>query len=329
MELGDDDLIEPFSQATNYISKALGVLALIGTIIPFLFFLFNVFNLGIVGRIASAFALFSLIIGTGVLLLIKDLTNERDYLREKLQKKGLNDSDLALTSLAFAILNGDNEKSIDENHFYTKQERIYDISGDQAYFYNRYVGEIKPGKTSRGIVFKYIGDGRVDGRDLEISVTRHKPKPVNNKDITPEIITNDENPYAVTLLLPFGEELSSGDQFDIEVECPEMGATPYNQRVLRVHFPLHRYERVDTFDAEIIVPRNFTEYEAAIVNLHRDEITKQRDVLVEDFELENIDMNSKKVDDTIRYSFVKERSAAKLYLFRFLSEKQQNDDVDS
>lgn len=319
MALGDDDLINPFSRAANYMREASGVLALVGTIIPFLFFTFNIFNLGEVGRVVSTFVLFSLIIGTGVILLIKDLTNERDYLREKLQKKRSSDSDLALTSLAFEILNGDNEKSIDENHFYSKQKRIYDISGDQAYFYNRYEGSVKPGKTSRGIVFKYIGDGRVDGRDLNISVTRHKPKAINNKDITPEIITNDENPYAVTLLLPFGKELSGGDQFDIEVECPEMGATPSNQRVSRVHFPLHRYERVDTFDAEIVTPRNFVECEAAIVNLHRDEITMQRDVLVGDFELDKLDMDSKKVDDTIRYSFVKERSAAKLYVFRFLS----------
>jgi len=319
MALDDNNLAGPFTRAKDYMRRALGVLALIGTIVPFLFFTFNVFNLGIVSRIISTFVLFSLIVGTGIIILIKNLTDERDNLQEELQKTNLFDSDIALSSLVFEILNGDNEISIDENHFYTKQKRIYDISGDEAYFYNRYIGEVKPGKTSRGIVFKYIGDGRVDAKDLQISITRHKPKPINN-EYEPEIITNEENPYAVTLLLPFGKELSGGDQFDIEVECPNMGATPSNQRVLRVHFPLHRYERVDTFDAEIVTPRNFTQCESAVVKLYRDEITKERDVLVEDFELENLAVSTRKVDDTIRYSFVKERSAAKLYVFRFLSE---------
>lgn len=295
-------------EATEYsfahFRTVVGVLVTLGTLVPALFFVFNTLDLVGLERVVATLLLvlaFAVVLGAFVVYYLLQRT--------------AGPATVELTCLAFEILNSDDGKAHDDDHVYEEQVREYDISGETARFSNRFKGRVRRGHTSDGVVFKYVGDYGVDADDISVSVHRDRPSDEpGGESVAPEIL-DDENPYALLIKLPFGETLTGDEKFDVTIEADDFGEAPNDQPVARVHFPMHRYKRIDEFDATIRTGRAFDLDAAAKVEVSKD-LSQHRNVRVEDLDLVDVDVAE---DDRRSHSEyrIDETDGNELYVFRF------------
>lgn len=191
------------------------------------------------------------------------------YLFSQISKQGISSSKLDLICIAFEVLNGDDGRARDDDHVYSSINRVYDLRGGRASLETDFVGTVAAGQTSEGIRIKYLNDYSLDIDENDITVERRTPSDSNDPEqLTPKL--NQISRFVTIIEVPFGRELSEGDEFDITLNCGDLGKAPSNQDTVQVHFPMHRFKRIDNFNAKIHVPGNISEYSAAEVPIYRD-----------------------------------------------------------
>jgi hypothetical protein len=239
------------------------------------------------------------------------------YLFSQISNQGISPSKVDLICIAFEVLNGDDGRARDDDHVYSMINRVYDLRGDRASLETDFVGTVAAGQTSRGIQIKYIGDYGLDIDKNDINIERRKPS--NNNDtekLTPKL--KKISRFTTIIEVPFGRELSEGDEFDITLNCEDLGETPSNQDTVQVHFPMHRFKRIDNFNSKIHVPGNISKCSAAKVPIHRDlSLDRQMAGSEVNEKIELIDIEETFHGDYKTYHTHQTRDANVLYVYQF------------
>lgn len=312
MSESEDPLREALETSTRSVWRTLGGIAVVGTVVTFFFFVFNVFGLNTTERILASLVLvlFFLILGMAYAVA---------FLYVRLQEAGYSAAELDIFSTAFEILNRDDGVAWDDTHIYESQERVLDLTGENVSLSIRFTGQVSRGTTSDGILIKYIGDDDIVGDSIDYEYIVHD-LPLGDGETEPQSIEvyKEVDTYSTILKLPFGTTLEGGEQFDVELDCEDMGEAPLQQPIVRMHFPLFRFKRVDEFRGVVKIDSGYTLDYAARVQVARD-FSQFRDVQADDIELERLHLDPDLRRTHTEYTF-REQNANKLYVARFKRE---------
>lgn len=312
MSEGDNALKSAFKWSTRNLWRFLGAIAVIGTVIPFLFFLFNIFGLSVTERVFASLLIFLIFVSLGLVFAIV-------YLYFRVQNEGYSPSELDLFAMSFEILNRDDGLTWDSKHIYELQERTLDLTGKKASLNIRFTGQVSRGETSDGVLIKYIGDDQIKGEGIESDYQIHEPVGEGEESKSSEAeIYKEVDTYSTILKLPFGTVLETGERFDIEFTWTSIEDDTMNPSVVRIHFPNHRFKRIDQFRGSIKIDSAYSLDCAAAIKVEKD-ISQFRDVLAEDIQFNDVTFERDLRTTHTEYT-ITDQDANRLYVARFLRE---------
>lgn len=249
----------------------------------------------------------------------------RKQVKERLERQSNDEPteeiDRTLLAYGYSIFMHENVSSVDEQHSYTFQKWIFDLTGDDLEYRTVLEGKNWQRDDTDSIKIKLFGD--VESNVDEMGFKAYQREPVTgNADrvqLQPETVGSSETSEAI-IEIPFEEEctpLEHDDSFTVEYQVEPLGDEAQESEPVIRHVPVHRFKTEGSI--EIIIQTNGREEDVEAVMAEVDEPTLLKSpgkITVDDIEFTDITDSVTWDEERSQYEYSCGPCGEVLFLFR-------------